>query len=357
MTKAAVAQVSFAVDPVEVCRELLLTEKPKASIEKLTGSPIEACDNYHTDVVQQPGYHSLIAAAHLAYSYHFPLVLTPDVVWLTIAQGLANHVNNHAEELRSRLVPHQGKKELVVRRDDFVKGSPENPWAEVVAAFSAQIKNQVGPRSHAVIVSDFSTTGPAERTASEVVLMNCLQCYYGFRGETMCGIPQVTLEGTVADWEKIHRRVECLEHYSLKWWTDDLRKITIEFVAAAKGRPNQGFWQALYKQKDGSGGPFVQGWLLRLLPYLKQMEYGKDGRPFKKTTLKNPMLGQAVFVSDKKWGITDQQLPSSVAHVPVVWTYLGQEVRYQFLAGLLGLTQDKETWALRPRIGWAVRQA
>jgi hypothetical protein len=49
------------------------------------------------------------AAADLAYRHHFPLVLTPDAVWLTVAQGLARHVTNNAEALRHRLVAHEGR--------------------------------------------------------------------------------------------------------------------------------------------------------------------------------------------------------------------------------------------------------
>ena len=153
---------------------------PGEEQEVQTESPIEACDNYHADVVEQPGFHSLIAAAHLAYQHHFPLVLSPDVIWLTIAQGLANHVNNNAEQLRPRFVPHQGKLTIQVRRDDFRKGSPENPWAEVWPEFSAQIKKVIGPETHGLIVSDFSTTGPTERAASEVVLMDCVQSYFSY---------------------------------------------------------------------------------------------------------------------------------------------------------------------------------
>jgi len=349
MTKTTTSHVTFAVDPVEVGRDLLPTEKPKASIEKLLGSPIEACDTYHADVVEQPGFHSLIAAAHLAYQHHFPLVLSPDVIWLTIAQGLANHINNNAEQLRPQFVSHRDKVTIQVRRDDFVKGSPENPWAEVWPAFSDQIKNIIGPETHALIVSDFSTTGPTDRAASEVVLMDCVQSYFSYRFMTMCGIPQVTLQGSVEDWEKIHSRVGQLGQYDLKWWTDDVRKITGEFVAAAKGRPNPTFWQAIYKQKHGSGGPFTQGWLVRLLPYLKQGNY-------KFATLKNPMLGQ-VLVSDKRWGLTHDQLPSPASQVPFVWQYLKKESDHQFVAGVLTIEQDKDNRAIRPRIGWAVREA
>jgi len=365
MTKTTTSHVTFQVDPVEVGRELLPTEKPKVSVEKLLGSSIEACDNYHADVVEQPGFHSLIAAAHLAYQHHFPLVLSPDVIWLTIAQGLANHVNNNAEQLRHQFVPHQGKVTVQVRRDDFRRGSPENPWAEVWPEFSAQIKKIIGPDTHGLIVSDFSTTGPTERAASEVVLMDCVQSYFRYRFVTMCGIPQVTLEGTAEDWEKIRHRVEGLEQYDLKCWTDDMLQITTEFVAAAKGQPNLAFWKAIYKQKDGSGGPFTQGWLLRFLPYLKQQEYklATEGdhrsgyfTPWK-TDLKNPLLGQPLVGKQRSWGITDDRLPSSASQVPFVWEYLGKEYEYQFLAGILTFEQAKDSRAIRPRIGWAVREA
>lgn len=59
---------------------------------------------------------------------HYPLVLDPDVIWLTIAQGLANHINVNAEKLRRRFVAHDGKKKIIVRRDSFLRGSPENDW-------------------------------------------------------------------------------------------------------------------------------------------------------------------------------------------------------------------------------------
>jgi hypothetical protein len=43
--------------------------------------------------------------------------------------------------------------------------------------------------------------------------------------------------------------------------------------------------------------------------------------------------------------------------VPFVWEYLGKEYDYQFLAGVLTIEQDKDSRAIRPRIGWAVREA
>ena len=161
---------------------------------------------------------------------------------------------------------------IQVRRDDFVKGSPENPWAEVWPEFSSAIKKAIGHETHSCILNDFSTTGPTQRAASEIVLMDCVQSYFSYKFITLCGIPAITLEGTVEDWEKIHQKVKRLKEFDLQWWTMDVRQITEEFVSAAKGHPNQLFWRAIYKQENDSGGPHTSGWLVRLLPYLKYRE-------------------------------------------------------------------------------------
>ncbi len=76
-----------------------------------------------------------------------------------------------------------------------------------------------------------------------------------------------------------------------------------------------------------------------------------------RTDLKNPLLGQSLVGEQRSPGITSNHLPSSASQVPFVWNYLGTEYDYQFLAGVLTIEQDKTTRAVRPRIGWAVREA
>jgi Domain of unknown function (DUF4419) len=363
MTATTTQTTTFAVDDVPVGTELLATERLKVSVEKLLGTPVEACDRYAADVVEQPGFHTLVAAADLAYQGHFPLVLTPDLIWLTIAQGFARHVANNAEQLRSRIVPHEGKATLEVRRDDFVRRSPENPWAEVWPAFCDQIREHLGAEAHSLIVCDFSTTGPTERAASEVVLMDAVQSYFEYSFASLCGIPAVTLEGTVGDWETIRERVGRLGEFDLKWWTDEVEPIIDEMVKAAKGSPTPAFWKGLYKEDNGSGGPYVSGWLVRLLPYLKEREFVckvpndyRTGRftPWR-TDLRNFMLERPPDEGGIMYGMKHDQLPSSVSAVPFAWNYHGEILDYQFLAGVMAVTQDTATRAIRPRIGWAVR--
>ena len=76
------------------------------------------------------------------------------------------------------------------------------------------------------------------------------------------------------------------------------------------------------------------------------------------TDLKNPLLGRPLIAKPKPFeGITNPCLPSSASQVPFVWEYLRKEYDYHFLAGVLMIAQDKGNCSVRPRIGWAVREA
>ena len=105
--------------------------------------------------------HPLIDAVHVAFSEHRPLTLSPDSIWLAIAQGFGHHVTENSEALRDRLVRHQGKRQLVTTVEDLSLSSFEG----AIAGFSSQIREASDPVLHETLVCDFSTTTPAIRTA------------------------------------------------------------------------------------------------------------------------------------------------------------------------------------------------
>src|SRR5687767_7709059 len=92
---------TFAVHDVPLASETLPETAPKSAIEMLSGGPIEACSDYR-DTLVGCRFHPLVEAAWAAYGHHRPLVLSPDIIWLTIVQGLATHINEHVEQLRHR---------------------------------------------------------------------------------------------------------------------------------------------------------------------------------------------------------------------------------------------------------------
>src|SRR5215472_5878390 len=56
--------------------------------------------------------HPFIYAVQEAFSSHYPLTLSPDAIWLVIAQGFGHHIAENAEALRHRLVRHREKQTL-----------------------------------------------------------------------------------------------------------------------------------------------------------------------------------------------------------------------------------------------------
>lgn len=71
--------------------------------------------------------------------------------------------------------------------------------------------------------------------------------YFEYRAYCICcGIPYVTLEGTVADWQNILHRLKKLKLYKLDKWYAMLRPILEEFVAAKNNKPDIDFWASIY---------------------------------------------------------------------------------------------------------------
>ena len=130
-----------------------------------------------------------------AFYGHHPLILSPDVIWLTIAQGLANHIDQNAKKLRSKFVAHDGKKELVISRPGFVKGSAKNDWLNVFPEFSDKIRQNTAEGITDMVECDFSTTGLCERTCSHITLMDTVQHYFTLTMMCGCGFPEIRLTG------------------------------------------------------------------------------------------------------------------------------------------------------------------
>src|SRR5262249_35480796 len=154
------------VDEVTPATTPLPELRSHEALKRALGGEIESCCDYHATVIKGVDYQPLLAAVYTAFSQHRPLVLTPDAVWITIAQGVAHHMAIHGERLRPGFVAHRDKLNLVFECRDWVDRSPENPWPEAFASWSGQIREHIGVGMHDLLICDFSTSGPVERAAS-----------------------------------------------------------------------------------------------------------------------------------------------------------------------------------------------
>jgi hypothetical protein len=338
-------RITFAVDDVVPATDLLPVCRAHEALRENLQCRILGCSDFHGMVVDRFNYQSMLAAVYTAYCQHRPLVLSPDAIWITIAQGVAHHMAIHGEDLRSRFVGHQGKLELVFQAADWVEDSVENPWVDAFESWTAQIRLHVGLEVYDSLICDFSTTGPIERAASQVVMMDVFERYFKYVVRYICGIPEITLEGTPDDWQRLADKARSLEVFDLDWWLPHLLPICDQFVRASRGDIDLDHWQAICKLRSEYGGDIINGWVAKLFPYLREYDEGP-------CTRRNPIFETGA-------GFTTRVSPSGLSRVPFVWqnAETGIDKQMEAIGGLIGVAQDPETRALRPKVGWAIRRA
>jgi hypothetical protein len=355
---------TFAVDAVEQATKQMWTETLGASLARrfrrkilvlseercaVVNSTLEALpENLRVKLdVRRIGsrLHPLVDAVHVAFSQHRPLTLSPDAIWLAIAQGFGHHVTENAETLRGRLVAHEAKRELTAEVTDLSAASFEN----AIADFCAQIRAATDPAIHDTLICDFSTTTPAIRTAGEIAIMDTYSSYFTYFVGCVCGIPKVTLEGTAEDWRRIRDRVEVLATFQLEWWVSRLRPILDEFVLTAEGHPTLEFWQAIYKPKQAYAATLATGWVTDLFPYLGDTEPRKRNH-----TLELLRTGWALPVHP---GLSLKLFPSGLSSVPITVSFSDRRREpMELVGGFFAVRQNSRTLAVSPLIHWSVTE-
>ena len=340
--------IRFSVDSVEPATDRL-AERTAADVWSIrTGRQADALSVESQLLVAESGLglsrleevHPLVSAVHCAFAEHRPLVLSPDIIWLTICQGFGHHVLNNPEALRPHIVDFEGKQGIRIESECW--GSLED-WRKIVSDFGDRLELAVKHELADVMRCDFSTSTMDTRVASQIVLMHTMQRYFAYEVVCICGIPRVTLRGTVDDWREIQSRVRALAQYDLGWWTTPLSLIAQRFVETAEGRPMRRFWQSIYKPEEQYGDDVFHGWLGDLFPYLVG---GVDRIPDKR----NPNIGLSL---QEREGIAPSSIPIGLCSVPVRIHGVIPDQDRELVAGFAGVMQHTDL-DLEPVIGWGV---
>ena len=312
----------YETSPNEVFKDL------KADIEKTSQLP---------DSIVTYGEHPFLTGILTAYQEHRPFVISPDIIWLLISQGFARHISNNAEEFRKDIVNFDNKKTLTVVSDDIELGNVNSNWEAVFPQFTNQISDYTGRELTNILTADFTTTTQTSKIVSEITIMETVKEYFDYKVYISgCGIPKITIEGTVGDWEKVLEKTKYISKYKLKWWTDELEPILNQIIKTKKGNFKKKFWMNMVKShtKKKYGSPTtINGWIIKFFPYTKE---GKktDLKPISKI----------------------DNLASELVKVPFILqdAVNNQTYKMEFWAGFLGLSQNKKDYTLKPEIGWAV---
>lgn len=165
----------------------------------------------HSDTDKPALGNGFVGGAFKAYSNHYNLVFSPDTVWVAITTAFSIYIDKNAEELRDHFVNHKGKKKLNVYGDGSIKTAN---YDYIVSEFSKKIEENTKPNISQWLTANFSTTDQQAKLVSQIVMMGALKNYFEYKSWLTCGLPQVTLEGTIEDWQNIRQRIEFIRTFS-----------------------------------------------------------------------------------------------------------------------------------------------
>lgn len=343
------AQVKIVCDDVKPAAAPLSEVSYAKAIEARIGGKFEACDfKLRNQVLVKTDLHPFVASLYIAYADHRRISISPDMIWLLICQGFSSHVNSNAEKSRAQFVSFDNKRKLVVNTQQisntFKKGSMHSPWPLAFPVMADSISKYVKSDMHTLYAQSFSTTTPTEKAAYEVALLNVMSGYFEYEYATACGIPEITLEGTKEDWQKIKKNLKKFKGYQIDNWVNSLEPIMQQFINASDNKIDAAFWSNIFKRKDESGGPYITGWVIKFFPYVT------DGN---QKMIKNPYIDREP--EEFMEGLLTNQFNNGLSTADFIWDYFGRQYEMEFLAGFIGIQQDKKSLTLRPEIGWVVK--
>ena len=295
--------------------------------------------------VINPGFtrNAFIGAVYQAYIDHRHLILRPDDVWLAITTAFGHFMGakENAETMREQFVDFEGKLKLTVK-DPFARIDTMN-FNAMIDCMSDLIEKNTKGDVRAWIEPDFSTTTPKCKTVGQVVLMGVMKHYFEYYLKGMCGLPKITLEGTLDDWKKLREKaqhlasfgIECLTH-----WSGLLDIVLQKLVDSYDGKLDMEFWSHIIRAEPwGSHPSFITGWINVFMPFTKDGLYRlNDVKP-----------------ESHDWGKTSHsEVPSSTVEVPVQLKDDEHEYETIFYGGHIVCLYNPDDNSIRPSLDWAI---
>ena len=317
-----------------------------SSIEEMYGKIISMSMKPEEKIVFDYKNHSVYQGFIDAYKNHRPITISPDIIWLLIVQGFSYHIASNAKDLRNNFVNFDNKKELVVKRYDLNAYDVScEDWMTIFPEVVDQIKKFTGQEIIDTLTPNFTTTDCVSMSVGQISIMSAFKHYFKYTIHMLgCGLPYVTIEGSVDDWNQIIEKMKKLKSYKIDFWIDKLFPIIEKIIETKKGNVDREFWKQMIKVKDENDmydPGFVDGWFTNFFPYTEMGEF-----------IEGPILIRT-------------NLASEILNVPFelkIADYKGQpesemkNVKCEFLAGFVGMTQDEKTASMKPKIGWIIRK-
>lgn len=280
-----------------------------------------------------------------AYNTHHNLVLRPDDFWLAVLSQFSLYVNANAELLRKGLVGFDRKRELVVTGiGSLATANYDSLCRRLCDEIS---KNVLDSSLLDMVLPNFTTSTQVDKTVACVTLMATMQKYFDYKMCLCCGIPYVTLLGTVQDYQTLLSKVNQLVKYDygtglMMRWTKVLVPVFEELLRTVETRkPNLDFWSKVCSQHSfGSGPEYLSGWITCFACFDESGVFRDNKETHKKIKSEWPVLDT-------------NDVPPLMSSVPVTVDDNGLEFKTMAFAGSFSSTRVNDT-TVAPRYDWVL---
>ncbi|CAL8133301.1 unnamed protein product [Orchesella dallaii] len=280
-------------------------------------------------------YSGFVKTVLKCYNNHFNLIIRPDDIWTAIMSQFSYYLNKNVEKFRNEFVNFEEKRELVF------------PLSQNETLRTISYDHMVDSQVRDWVMPNFSTTTDNDRVTIGVIFMASMKKYFDYSARAACGIPYVTLDGTVQDYLNILGRLEKLKDYELQRWYDLLHPVIRQFVEAKSGKVDEAFWKSIVNVNGGSGRYYITGWITAFCVFDSDGNWQLRDETYQEVDYYEEETRPRVDISDIPSGIVEVDL--------LVEDGSGHESKTFMLAGHMAPeTMDLNGIALKPSLGWAI---
>lgn len=283
-----------------------------------------------------------------AYNEHHNLYLRPDDIWITIMSQFCIYVLGNSETMRKMFVNHEGK--IKAKSTVVFTGDVESTIGLLANNFLQNIKENVKPGIIDNMIPSFTTTTETDILSSIIGFMTLVKKYFVYDGcIAKCGIPNVTLYGTVDDWIKLKQMTLDLYKFNdetdrIKTWLDLVVETIDMMILTAQGNINKElleWWNKICMIKSaGSNSEFLSGWITCYCMFDDSKGVFKFNKP-----------------GPGKWPVINikTEIPTGIMIADVNLQFFETILKVQMCAGVIGISKvNHDVNGIAPKVSWFI---
>ena len=203
--------------------------------------------------------HPVLTGYYLAFLDHYPVVLSPDILWMLILQGFSRHVKLNHKKLRSKFVKVKTDNIVVTQKpngDNNFNNVSTDRWGDIFKDFVEKSKEYIDGAVLHLFTPYFSTTTSEIEYASQIAITSIALSYVKFVKKFKmlpicggCGFPYIKLQGTLQDYKQLKMKVEGLKGYLIDDWINKMLFNLNKIIETKQGKIDKKFWDNMITNK------------------------------------------------------------------------------------------------------------